>query len=50
MKPIYIGNVVKDGQAIRGWFVGHFIQDKGSIRYSNDVEVKWREHKAGEMR
>ena len=50
MKPIYIGNVAQDGRTTRGWFVGHFIQDTGSIRHSNDVEVKWHEHQKGESR
>lgn len=50
MSKIYIGNVRRDGQSTRGWFIGRFIEDLHSLRHSNNLEVKWREHKKGEKR
>lgn len=47
--PWTSGNAAADGADTRAWLVGHFLPP-GSPRYSADVEVKWREHPAGERR
>jgi quercetin dioxygenase-like cupin family protein len=44
------GNAAEDGQARRGWILGHFIDPAEGIRSSKDVEVKWGIHPAGETR
>jgi hypothetical protein len=44
------GNAVEDGSQNRSWFVGHFIDSAKGIRHSEDVEVKWSSHPAGEKR
>jgi hypothetical protein len=44
------GNAVKDGSQNRSWFVGHFIDPSKGVRHSEDVEVKWSSHTAGEKR
>lgn len=40
---------MEDGCAARGWLVGHFM-DPGSVRSSEDVEVKWAIHPRGDRR
>lgn len=50
MKKIYSGNAVRDSQETRGWFIGHFVKDKESLLYTNDVEIKYGTHKKGESR
>jgi len=45
----HFGNVAEDSDEHRGWFIGHFMPD-GSIHQSQDVEVKWGRHPAGEQR
>lgn len=44
------GNAAEDGQARRGWILGHFIDPAEGIRSSKDVEVKWGIHPIGEKR
>lgn len=44
------GNAAEDGQANRGWLVGHFIDPSEGVRSSKDVEVKWANHPAGDKR
>lgn len=44
-----VGNAASDGQDRRGWIVGHF-HEHGDIRCSEDVEIKWGVHGAGEQR
>lgn len=44
------GNAAEDGDATRGWLLGHFIQPEDDVRSSRDVEVKWANHPAGEKR
>nr|WP_054055722.1 signal peptidase I [Alloactinosynnema sp. L-07] len=44
------GNAAEDGQPTRGWLVGHFIDPSEGVRSSNDVEVKWGIHPAGDKR
>ena len=44
------GNAVEDTKDTRGWLVGHFIDPSQGVRRSDDVEVKWGVHPAGEKR
>lgn len=44
------GNAVEDGSERRGWIIGHFIDPDKGIRLSDDVEVKWATHPAGDER
>jgi hypothetical protein len=44
------GNAAEDGRKTRGWILGHFIDPSQGVRSSNDVEVKWGIHPAGEKR
>jgi hypothetical protein len=46
---VQVGNAVTDA-ADRGWFIGSFIDEKFGLRRSNDVELKWAVHPAGEER
>jgi len=46
----YSGNAADDGKNTRGWILGHFIEPTGDVRSSNDVEVKWGIHPAGDQR
>lgn len=44
------GNAKDDSANTRGWLVGHFIDPSLGIRATEDVEVKWAHHLAGEKR
>jgi quercetin dioxygenase-like cupin family protein len=44
----YAGNAATDATDHRGWLLGHFVKD--GPRQSNDVEVKWGIHPAGDER
>ncbi len=44
-----LGNAYADGEARRGWLVGHFLAELDP-RHSASVEVKWGVHGAGEKR
>ena len=44
------GNAAEDSRDDRGWLLGHFIRPLEDVRHSNDVEVKWGIHPAGEQR
>lgn len=46
---IQVGNAIADA-ADRGWFVGSFIDEKFGLRHSNDVEMRWATHPAGDAR
>ncbi len=46
---IYVGNADVDGPLNRGWLLGHFMPE-GDVRHSEDVEIKWGVHPAGEER
>jgi hypothetical protein len=46
----HFGNAAHDGQDTRGWILGHFIEPDDSIRSTQDVEVKWGIHPAGDKR
>ena len=47
---VYTGNAVIDGAEDRGWIIGHFFRGRDEARATNDVEVKWGVHRAGERR
>lgn len=44
------GNANDVGKDRRGWIVGHFVDDPPGIRTTEDVEIKWAHHPAGEER
>ncbi|GII23187.1 signal peptidase I [Planosporangium mesophilum] len=46
----YTGNAADDGQAHRGWILGHFIEPADGVRATSAVEVKWGTHPAGQQR
>ena len=46
----YSGNAAEDGKENRSWFLGHFIDPAKGLRHSEEVEVKWSVHRAGETR
>ena len=37
-----------EAMATRGWFVGHFLGDDKGLCHTNDLEIKWGQHKKGE--
>lgn len=45
----HFGNAADDGAEHRGWLVGAFMGD-GDVRRTEDVEIKWGIHPAGEER
>src|SRR3954447_17429458 len=47
---VHFGNAGVEGDAHRGWFVGHFIPEAERLRHEDGVEVKWGVHPAGEER
>jgi hypothetical protein len=47
---VHIGNAAADGDAYRGWFVGHFVAPERAGCASSEVEVKWGVHHHGEVR
>ena len=47
-EEIYVGNAAAN-TAARGWLLGHFMPP-GDPRRSDDVEIKWGVHPAGETR
>lgn len=46
---IYVGNADPDALQERGWLLGHFLPE-GDPRHSDDVEIKWGRHPAGDRR
>jgi hypothetical protein len=46
---IGIGNA-ENFPATRGWFVGGFLPDEAGLRRTDQVEVKWSSHPAGDRR
>ena len=46
---VYVGKADKDAAGDRGWLLGHF-KPVGDLRHSDDVEIKWGVHPAGEQR
>jgi hypothetical protein len=50
-EAVTVGNAIDDGAGdTRGWFVGHFVRPPGDSRHTDDVEVKWGVHSAGDAR
>src|ERR1700722_1007768 len=47
-EEIYVGNATTNAAA-RGWLLGHFMPP-GDPRRSDEVEIKWGVHPAGEQR
>ena len=47
-EEIFVGNAAADA-ADRGWLLGHFMP-VGDARRSDDVEIKWGVHPAGDTR
>lgn len=47
---IHHGNAIREGSGRRGWFYGHVWGLSTDPRYSQNVEVKWGRHAAGEAR
>jgi hypothetical protein len=45
----HVGNAETDGADYRGWFVGSFVRGDDA-RVTDDVEVKWGLHPAGDTR
>jgi len=45
----HFGNAATDGLEHRGWIVGAFM-DSGDLRMTEDVEIKWGTHPAGDKR
>jgi hypothetical protein len=44
------GNPEEDGRGHRDWIIGHFIDPAEGIGSSQDVEIKWGIHPAGDKR
>jgi hypothetical protein len=49
-KHWHAGNAAIDSKDRRGWLIGHFIEDADDVRSSDDVEIKWGIHPAGDER
>jgi hypothetical protein len=45
---IECGNARQHAMEFSAWFVGGFLDGEAGLRCSNDVEIKWGEHVAGE--
>ena len=46
---VYVGRAGEDGAGNQGWLLGHFMP-AGDPRNSDDVEIKWGVHPAGDRR
>ncbi|NUR82871.1 MAG: signal peptidase I [Nonomuraea sp.] len=46
---VYVGNANVDAAGDRGWLLGHF-KPLGDPRHSEEVEIKWGVHPAGDER
>jgi quercetin dioxygenase-like cupin family protein len=47
----HTGNAADESSDYRGWLVGHFIDPShGTVRKTNNLEVKWGIHPAGQQR
>lgn len=46
---VYVGRADRDAALDRGWLLGHF-KEPGDPRHSEDVEIKWGVHPAGDRR
>lgn len=47
---IHIGNAENFQHTNRGWFVGAFLDDRHGPLKTNDIELKWGHHPAGDHR
>jgi hypothetical protein len=47
---VVFGNAKHEGVSRGGWFVGHFINPPKDARYTEEIEIKWAVHKAGDSR
>ncbi|NMG21126.1 signal peptidase I [Brasilonema bromeliae] len=47
---VVFGNAIVEGAKRWGWFIGHFITPSEDPRSTEDLEVKWAVHKAGDSR
>jgi hypothetical protein len=51
VNTVRVGNAIDDGAGeSRGWFIGHFVRPLDDPRSTQDVEVKWGVHPAGDVR
>jgi len=50
MSAIITGNAKLDSADTRGWLIGNFTPDELGLRHTDDIEIKWGEHAAGEAR
>ncbi|GGT18444.1 signal peptidase I [Nonomuraea spiralis] len=48
-EQVYVGNANIDAAGDRGWLLGHF-KPLGDPRHSEEVEIKWGVHPAGDER
>ena len=48
-ETIYVGNAATETHVDRGWLLGHF-KPADDVRHSDDVEIKWATHPAGDQR
>lgn len=48
-EKIIKGNCEAEKNDHRGWMVGHFM-DEGTLKHSDEVEVKWSSHLKGERK
>ena len=46
---VYVGRAGEDGAGNQGWLLGHFMPP-GDLLRSEDVEIKWGVHPAGDRR
>jgi mannose-6-phosphate isomerase-like protein (cupin superfamily) len=46
---VYVGRAGEDGARNQGWLLGYFVPP-GELLHSDDVEVKWGVHPAGDRR
>lgn len=46
----HAGNASDESSQHRGWLLGHFISPTDPVRTTNDLEVKWGIHPAGQRR
>ena len=47
---LVFGNAKEEGVKSGGWFLGHFITPEDDPRSTEDLEVKWGVHQAGDSR
>jgi len=50
MHQVIFGNAANEDANRWGWFIGHFITPTNDPRSTEDSEVKWGVHKAGDCR